>query len=57
MTLFQERDSAVEMWHMALWEVDNLEETLKSYQDNRHVDLSQKKIENVCWIPVTDFVA
>jgi len=54
-TVFQERDSAVEMWHLALREVENLEEALKSY-DNRHMDLAQKKNEDVCWISVTDFV-
>ncbi|PNF15424.1 hypothetical protein B7P43_G00953 [Cryptotermes secundus] len=43
----QEKDSAVEMWHIALQEVDNLDEALKSYQDNRHVDVAQKKIEDV----------
>ncbi|XP_021918464.1 cingulin-like isoform X2 [Zootermopsis nevadensis] len=44
---YKEKDSAVEMWHMALREVENLEEGLKSYQDNRHVDLAQKKIEDM----------
>ena len=53
---FQERDSAVEMWHLALREVDNLEEALRSYHDNRHMDLAQKKNEDVCWISVTNFV-
>lgn len=43
----QERDSAIEMWHLALRELDNLEETLKSYHDNRHMDLAQKKNENM----------
>jgi len=42
----QERDSAVEMWHLALREVDNLEEALRSY-DNRHMDLAQKKNEDM----------
>lgn len=46
--MFQERDSAVEMWNLALREVDNLEEALKSYNDSRHMDLTQKKNENVC---------
>lgn len=55
-TVFQERDSAIEMWHLALREVDNLEEALRSYHDNRHMDLAQKKNEDVCWISVTDFV-
>lgn len=54
-TVFQERDSAVEMWHLALREVDNLEEALRPY-DNRHMDLAQKKNEDVRWISVTDFV-
>lgn len=35
------------MWHIALREVDNLEEALKSYQDNRHVDVAQKKFDDV----------
>ncbi|GFG36944.1 hypothetical protein Cfor_12478 [Coptotermes formosanus] len=43
----QERDSAVEMWNLALREVDNLEEALKSYNDSRHMDLTQKKNENM----------
>lgn len=43
----QERDSAVEMWHLALREVDNLEEALRSYHDNRHMDLAQKKNEDM----------
>lgn len=47
----------MEMWHIALREVDNLEEALRSYQDNRHMDVAQKKIEDVCWISVIDFVA
>ncbi|XP_069696195.1 sodium channel and clathrin linker 1 isoform X3 [Periplaneta americana] len=34
----QEKDSAVEMWHMALREVDSLEEQLKTHPDNRHAD-------------------
>lgn len=55
-TVLQERDSAVEMWHLALREVDNLEEALRSYHDNRHMDVAQKKNEDVCWISVTDFV-
>jgi len=55
-TVFQERDSAVEMWHLALREVDNLEEALRSYHDNMHMDLAQKKSEDVCWISVTNFV-
>lgn len=41
---------------MALREVENLEEGLKSYQDNRHVDLAQKKIEDVSWVSVTNFI-
>lgn len=55
-TVFQERDSAVELWHLALCEVDNLEEALRSCHDNRHMDLAQKKNEDVCWMSVTDFV-
>jgi hypothetical protein len=54
--MFQEKDSAVKMFHMALREVDNLEEALKSYQDNRHVDLAQRKTEHVSWVSVTNFV-
>jgi hypothetical protein len=54
--MFQEKDSAVEMWHIALREVDNLEEAIKSYQDNRHINLAQKKTDNVCWISMMDFV-
>jgi hypothetical protein len=45
------------MWHMALREVDNLEEALKSYQDNRHVDLVQKNTEDVSWVSATTFIA
>jgi hypothetical protein len=55
--LFQEKDAAVEMWHIALREIDNLEEALKSYQDNRYVDVAQKKIEEVRWISKMDFIA
>ncbi|XP_069696194.1 sodium channel and clathrin linker 1 isoform X2 [Periplaneta americana] len=35
---YKEKDSAVEMWHMALREVDSLEEQLKTHPDNRHAD-------------------
>jgi hypothetical protein len=45
------------MWHIALREVDNLEEALKSYQDNRHVDVAQKKMEYVCWVSMMGFIA
>lgn len=54
--MFQEKDSAVEMWHMALREVENLEEALKSYQDNRHLDLAQRKTEDVRWVSMTYFI-
>lgn len=55
-TVFQERDSAIEMWHLALREVDNLEEALKSCHDNRHMELAQKKNEDVCSISESDFI-
>ncbi|PSN32997.1 hypothetical protein C0J52_19753 [Blattella germanica] len=43
----QEKESAVELWHMAQREVDNLEEEIKTYLDNRHVDNSQRKMEDI----------
>jgi chromosome segregation ATPase len=43
----QERDTAVEMWHLTLREVDNQEEALRSYHDNRQMDLAQKKNEDM----------
>ncbi|XP_066999406.2 sodium channel and clathrin linker 1 isoform X2 [Anabrus simplex] len=43
----QEKESAVEMWQLALSEVDSLEEELKMYQDNRHVELAHKQLDEV----------
>nr|CAD7408210.1 unnamed protein product [Timema cristinae] len=44
---YKEKESAVEMWRCSMKEVASLEEELKTYQDNRHVDLAQKQLEKV----------
>nr|CAD7590545.1 unnamed protein product [Timema genevievae] len=44
---YKEKESAVEMWRCSLKEVASLEEELKTYQDNRHVDLAQRQLEKV----------